>query len=176
MKHLNVYAECQEKMSSERRESSCLGMKPNQIKHPVWMKPNLVLKHWFHRLSEGIWPRSKPRLGVHPSLIGADVCFWFFSLLSEQSLCSQTSLSGPASLELPEGWSDRLLVESFHDFSDSWQVAASDDKVALGGTHLVAHLTLLTAEAVALSSGGYSVLSGVQQAPVITISSWKQTH
>lgn len=114
---------CQEKMSwqqwTQREFISGDETKPNQIKHPVSMKPNLVFKHWFHWLSEGIWPRSKPRLGVRPSLIGADVCFWFFSLLSEQSLCSQTSLSGPASLELPEGWSDGLLVESFHDFSDS---------------------------------------------------------
>ncbi len=93
------------------------------------------------------------------------------SLFFIQSLCSQTSLSGPASLELPDGQSDGLLVEFFHYFFDPRQVGAADDEVAPGGAHLIAHLALLAGEAVALRPGCYSVLSRVQQAPVIAISS-----
>lgn len=93
------------------------------------------------------------------------------SLFLIQSLCSQTSLSGPASLELPEGQPDGLLVEFLHDFFDPRQVGAADGEVAPGGAHLVAHLALLAGEAVALSPGCYSVLPWVQQAPVITVGS-----
>lgn len=119
-----------------------------------------------------------PGLGVHPSLIRADVYFYFILPRSflVQSLCSQTSRSGPASLELPDGQSDGLLVEFFHYLFDARQVGASDDKVAPSGAHLVAHLTLLDGEAVALCPGRYPVLPGVQQAPVIAISSWKHTQ
>lgn len=98
------------------------------------------------------------------------------SIFLVQSLCSHASFPGPASLELPDGQPDGLLVEFFHYLFDSWQVGASDGEVAPGGAHLVAHLALLAAEAVALSPGRHSVLSWVQQAPVVTIRRWKPTH
>lgn len=60
------------------------------------------------------------------------------------------------------GQSDGLLVEFFHDFFDPRQVGATDGEVARAGAHLVAHLAFLAGEAVALSSGCYSVLSRVQ--------------
>lgn len=77
------------------------------------------------------------------------------------SLCSHTSFSGPASLERPRGQSDGLLVELFHYFFNSRKVGAANFEVAPGGAHLVAHLALLTDEAVALGPRCDSVLSGV---------------
>lgn len=87
-----------------------------------------------------------------------------FVILPPPSRCSLTSLPGPRSLELfvAVGQSDGLLVESLHDLLDPGQLGATDGEVACAGGHLVAHLAFLTGEAVALSSGCYSVLSRVQ--------------
>lgn len=92
------------------------------------------------------------------------------------SLCSHASLSGSLGLKLPSGQPDWLLVVFFHYFSDSEQVTPANGEVAPGGPYCVANLTLFSGEAVAISSGCYSVLSRVQQAPVITISSCEETQ
>lgn len=87
-----------------------------------------------------------------------------FLILAPPSRRSLASLPGPRILELfvAMGQSEGLLVESLHDLLDPGQVGATDGEVARAGAHLVAHLAFLTGEAVALSSGCYSVLSRVQ--------------
>lgn len=104
---------------------------------------------------------SKTGSGLHPVLITA---FYFIFPLGflMQSLCSHTFLSEPLGLKQPHRQPDWLLVVFFHYLSDSEQVTSANSEVAPGGSYRVANLTLLSDEAVALSSGCYSVLSWVQ--------------
>lgn len=119
-----------------------------------------------------------PNPGLAFTAVWSEQMFVFNSSSSYliRSLCSQTSPSGPLGCKLPHGQFDGLLFEFFHYFFNSWHVGAANGEVATGGTHLIAHLTLLAHEAVSLSPRCYSVLPWVQQAPVITISSWRHKH
>lgn len=82
--------------------------------------------------------------------------------LIQKSRRSCSSVSRPSGLELPQGESDWLFVEALHDFSDSGQICSADGEVAARGPHVVAHLTLFTAQAVALGSGCDAVFTRVQ--------------